>query len=371
MKTHICYIVSSLANEGPVNVMYNIIQYIDFNCFNVSIVTLVPEKSNSRIDDFKEFPIKIVQLGNSKKHILSLYKELKKTLRILSPQILHAHCFRSLVLMNLLPREYKRLYTVHIYPGLQQKIMQGKIKGGLIIYLSHFFTKKCDIAIGCAESVSELYKKHKGWSIPSIPNGCSLPVWERNDEEKVQLKNRLGLKEDLRYFIFVGRFSKEKNPDVLIEAFSSLNRKDIGLIMLGHGPMWEQLKCIATSSENIVLPGFTTSVYEYLKASDYYISTSDVEGLANTLLESMSVGLPSLLSDIPSHREVLANIEEENVCYIIRQQDSEDIKENISKILSVDTQSASKVLQTLYVSKYTAERMSISYQELYKKAMMG
>ena len=58
--------------------------------------------------------------------------------------------------------------------------------------------------------------------------------------------------------------------------------------MLGEGPLWEDLK---EGDDRILLPGFKTNVYDYLIASDYYISASDVEGLANTLLESMTVGI--------------------------------------------------------------------------------
>ena len=51
--TKVCFLVSSLCNEGPVNVMYNIIQYMDFSKFKVSIITFIPEKKTTRIKDFQ------------------------------------------------------------------------------------------------------------------------------------------------------------------------------------------------------------------------------------------------------------------------------------------------------------------------------
>lgn len=53
-KKRICYLVSSLCNEGPVNVMYNIIKNIDFLKFEVSIITFVPEKETTRMHDFSK-----------------------------------------------------------------------------------------------------------------------------------------------------------------------------------------------------------------------------------------------------------------------------------------------------------------------------
>ena len=117
------------------------------------------------------------------------------------------------------------------------------------------------------------------------------------------------------------------------------------------------------------MPGFTTNVYEYLKASDYYISASDIEGLANTILESMSVGLPMLLSDIPSHNEILMGLKNRAraVEYKIDHHAPQDICEKIVKILTLDSNVVRANLYKLYQEKYTAQIMSDHYQQIYKK----
>lgn len=367
MKIKICYLISSLCNEGPVNVVYNIIKYINFNKFDVSIITFIPEKENTRFEEFKRFPIKIYQLSSDKQYnLLKLYGLLKKQVKIISPNILHAHCPRSLYLMYFLSGKYKKFYTIHIYPGKQQLNLYGPIKGRIIIALNHFFTQKVDLAIGCAESVAEQYKKEKGWNIKAIPNGSSLPVWERNKEERSKLRKEFGLKDNIKYFIFIGRFSKEKNPDILYNVFNKLKNKNIGLIMLGQGPMWKMIH--NENSSNIIMPGFTTRVYDYLKASDYYISASDVEGLANTLLESMSVGLPCALSNIPSHREVLSKAEK-NIGFIFDQKDINSIENTIYKLMTLDYISTSSYIQSLFENNYTAKIMSEKYQSEYEKVL--
>ena len=362
----VCFIVSSLANEGPVNIMYNIIKYMDFSVFQVSIVTLIPEKENSRIHDFKQFPISIHSLaGQGRSNPLSLFRRLKQCIQKINPAVLHAHCPRSLYLMCFLPRQYKRVYTIHIYPGLQQKALYGNVKGEIIIRLNHYFTRKADLPIGCSESVGSLYKKHKGWDIMSIPNGSSLPVWKRDEKRKQELREKFNLAKDVRYYIFIGRFSEEKNPDKLIQAFQEINDPQKGLILLGNGPMWDQLK--KNESKQIILPGFTRDVYDYLIASDYYISASEVEGLANTLLESMTIGLPVLLSDIPSHNEVMSKMKK-TVGYLFNPHDTNDLIDKIKKIEdSVNKETASLELQKVFEEYYTAKKMSLSYQREYTR----
>ncbi|MDR1201545.1 MAG: glycosyltransferase [Tannerellaceae bacterium] len=366
----VCFLVSSLANEGPVNVMYNIIKYMDLSIFDVSVITLIPEKTTSRIESFQQLPIAIHQLAKQEfLNPLQLFLRLKEKVREIDPHMLHAHCPRSLYLMCFLPKRYKRIYTIHIYPGLQQQILYGGWKGDLVVLLNNYFTRRTDLPIGCAESVSALYKQHKNWDIMSIPNGSSLPVWSRNEERKKQLREKYRLCEHVGYFIFVGRFSKEKNPDILVEAFKKLNDPSIGLIMLGDGPMWEPLK--REESERLRFPGFTTEVYDYLIASDYYISASEVEGLANTLLESMTIGLPFLLSDIPSHKEVMSKMGR-IAGYIINQHDVDDIVDKIKHLTcSIKRNEAEAEIKKVFLEHYTAERMSsqyqVAYQDLYRK----
>ncbi len=360
----VCFVVSSLCNEGPVNVMYNIIQYMDFSKFEVSIITLIPEKKNTRIEDFSKLPVSITQIAKKKAiGTFAMFSELKKAIIKIDPFIIHAHCPRSLYLSYFLPRKFKRAYTIHIYPGLQQEILYGRLKGCLINQLNHFFTYRMDLPIACADSISELYKKNKNWKVMSIPNGCSLPVWKETDEQKRNIRKMLGLKENIKYFIFIGRFSNEKNPQILINAFRKLKNHNIGLIMLGNGPLWDSL--VKDKNEMIILPGFKTNVYDYLVASDYYISASDVEGLANTLLESMTVGLPMLLSDIPSHREVLSKMEK-TVGFIFDNKNIDNLSNNINKIIqTVDSKTACTEIKRVFEKWYTAKKMSQSYQATY------
>lgn len=157
-KINVCYVISSLVSQGPTNVMYNIIRYMDFSKFEVSIITMIPERENSRIEEFKKFPINIVQMSPDKiQNPISMYLTLRKIVKRLNPDILHTHCPRSMFLVPLLPKKYKKMETVHIYPSEQQKVLYGKVKGQIVIWLSNFFTKKMDEPIACSESVANYY----------------------------------------------------------------------------------------------------------------------------------------------------------------------------------------------------------------------
>ena len=55
-------------------------------------------------------------------------------------------------------------------------------------------------------------------------------------------KKRFRTKRRYPIFYFYRRFSGEKNPELLIRAFKQIGAKQVGLIMLGEGPLWEDLK---------------------------------------------------------------------------------------------------------------------------------
>lgn len=366
-KIKVCYVISSLSNQGPPNVLYNIIKYMDFSKFEISIITMVEEQTFSRLEDFRSLPIKIVQMSpNKAQNPISMFLTLKKNVAKINPDILHTHCPRSMFLVPFLSKKYKKFETVHIYPGIQQKIMYGKIKGQIVIWLSNFFTKKMDEPIACSESVAQSYWHNQHYKMKAIPNGCSLPLWAEDSKQKDELRKRFRLKNDVKYFIFIGRFSNEKHPEMIIRAFEEINNPKLGLILLGNGDLYNKLKKHETP--NILLPGFKSNVYDYLIASDYYISASDVEGLANTLLESMTVGLPWVLSDIPSHREVNSKTITP-FGFLFNNKNMDTLKNAINNVLKLDYRSVAISIKQLFEKEYTAKQMSEKYQYEYINIM--
>ena len=185
-KIKICYTISSLANEGPVNVLYNIIKFIDLSVFKVIIVTLVPEKSHSRMDDFLKLDVEIVQLFQKKsaKGVVGKMIYFRKIINQIDPNIVHSHCPRSLIYISFLPKRVKKIYTAHNFPGILTKVLYGKFKGQIIIKISNFLMMRMDLPVACSESVSEEFLDKYGWEIKAITNGCSFDVWQVDIDEK-------------------------------------------------------------------------------------------------------------------------------------------------------------------------------------------
>jgi glycosyltransferase involved in cell wall biosynthesis len=332
--------------------------------FDMSLITFVPEKSKSRLQEFKELPLRIIQLEPNKfLNPYLLFQKFKQAVEVEKPDILHSHCPRSLFLMGMLSTKSKKSYTIQVYPGLQQKVLYGNIMGTVVIQLSKYFIKRIDLPIACAENVSDDLLKIDHIEVKAIPNCGSFPPTYISTEEKLDLRKKLGLDKDTTYFIFIGRLSKEKNPEFLVRTLKKLNLKKTSLIMLGEGPLKESLEAIGYPG--LVLPGFVKNVNEYVKAADYYVSPSMIEGLANTLLETMAMGLPFLLSDIPPHFEVY-NKTDEKMGMIFKNSDEADFEDKLKELLTYPREKASEAVRKCFTENYTAEKMSADYQQSYQ-----
>lgn len=126
------------------------------------------------------------------------------------------------------------------------------------------------------------------------------------------LLHRLGLGGG-DYLLYVGRFVPEKRADLLLDAFRALDRPDLKLVLAGASSFTDtyaaELAARAAADERVVLPGYVygDELEELYSNACCFVQPSDLEGLPLTLLEATGLGLPTVASDIPPHREVLVD----------------------------------------------------------------
>ena len=101
-------------------------------------------------------------------------------------------------------------------------------------------------------------------------------------------------------FVAVGRLDlKQKRQDIMIEAFNIISQKypHYKLEIFGDGEDEQQIKELASSNSNIYLMGKTSDVVAAFQNALASVLSSDFEGIPNALLESMSLGVPSISTD--------------------------------------------------------------------------
>jgi glycosyltransferase involved in cell wall biosynthesis len=109
--------------------------------------------------------------------------------------------------------------------------------------------------------------------------------------------------------VFSGRLDAGKNAAGFIEAVRRTQAAPaMQAFIYGDGPLRAGIeRAIAADrlEHRIRMMGFATNLWSVLKRASVLISPSRFEGCPNTVLEAMACGCPVIVSDIPSHRELL------------------------------------------------------------------
>lgn len=114
--------------------------------------------------------------------------------------------------------------------------------------------------------------------------------------------------------VSVGRLIPRKDPLTLLSAFRTACGPSDDLLFVGDGSQLTQVIDAAARSgvrDRVVVTGLVEreEVYRQVATSSVFVSTSRGEGLPVGVLEAMACGVPVVLSDIPSHREIAESVQ--------------------------------------------------------------
>lgn len=150
----------------------------------------------------------------------------------------------------------------------------------------------------------------KIWLRPNPVNGNEFfPV---SGQEKEKIKNGLGLPDDRKILLSVGRICPNKNH---LFAAKSLANVKFPFFWIVLGPLAKEdkgyyKKIMSFISENNLKENvyfscsYTKNIDKYMKCSDLFIHASKYEsGPTNVLLEAWHSGIPAVVKDIPGAYE--------------------------------------------------------------------
>lgn len=104
--------------------------------------------------------------------------------------------------------------------------------------------------------------------------------------------------------VAVGRLFEQKNYPLLIKSFYDIKDdiKDYNLKIYGEGVLRENLEDLIKSlqiEDRVQLCGQKDNIIEYIKYASVFVMSSDFEGMPNSLMEAMALGLPVISTDCP------------------------------------------------------------------------
>lgn len=104
--------------------------------------------------------------------------------------------------------------------------------------------------------------------------------------------------------VAVGRLAEQKNYPLLLEAFCKFSEqfREYVLDIYGQGPLEQELQNQIHEmglDGKVTLKGYCSDAHSAIRNAAFYVLPSDFEGMPNTLIEAMALGLPSISTDCP------------------------------------------------------------------------
>ncbi|HEY8033383.1 MAG TPA: glycosyltransferase family 4 protein [Methylocella sp.] len=159
--------------------------------------------------------------------------------------------------------------------------------------------------IAVSRTMQAHVRKKYGLEAACIPNGVEPSVAPSSQQalEKFRLEPR-------KYILTVSRIVPEKRHLDLIEAFARADLPGWKLVLVGGSIQPDaysrSVEDAASKTPNVVAAGFQQglALRELYGHAGLFVLPSSHEGLPIALLEALSYGLPTLVSDIEPHLEI-------------------------------------------------------------------
>lgn len=126
-------------------------------------------------------------------------------------------------------------------------------------------------------------------------------------EERTAARDAMGVPAESCVMLYAAEFSRRKNQRFLIECMPALPGSVI-LLLPGEGELLEECRSLAGAmglADRVQMPGYITGIRNWIWASDICVSSSWSEGLPFHVMESMSCGVPVLLSDVKGNADLV------------------------------------------------------------------
>lgn len=365
MKT-VLFIITSLKRTGPVNILFDLIKYIDRSAYNVQILTLCAEEDGSRWSEFEaaDATVSTMDLPRGWRFVTAA-PGLRRLARRIRPDVVHCFGFRADVLAALFLYQYPKISSQLNYPFDDYVMTYGKKVGGVMAHLTACALKRYDFTVACATDVATKLARH---GVPAkviynaIDDARFVPT---PPSERAAARARLGLWDDADLvFIFVGVLSDRKQPMVALAAFLRFQEQHpkAALIVLGDGPLSQSCREF-TQGRRVHFAGNVPDTRPYLSASDTYIATSKAEGMPVSVIEALALCLPVVLSDIEPHREILAI--DPGAGNLARTGSVDDTLEAMHQIAASDLAVMGDHARRIVDQELSARVMSRKFQALY------
>jgi glycosyltransferase involved in cell wall biosynthesis len=312
-RVKVLRIIARMNVGGPAVQISNLMRGLDPEKFDHKLITGYCEDDEA---DYLETNAKDISVERIKglgrsinllSDVLCVFRIMKK-IRKFKPDIVHTHTAKAGVIGRIASvlsgHKSKRIHTFHGH------ILHGyfsPLKTKLYILIEKMlsiFTHKF-LCVG-SKVRDDLIKAGIGNSDKYLvfPPGVEKPmIFERQTAA-----NRLGLSADGVYCLYLGRVTRIKRPDRLIEVATILKSKNVEVkfLIAGDGDLFQETGDAAAALDlPFIFLGWQHDLAALFSLANILVMTSDNEGTPLSIVQAQLSGVPVVSTNVGSISEIL------------------------------------------------------------------
>lgn len=366
----IAHIIYRLNVGGLENGLVNIINALPGDSYRHVVICLT--RSSQFKDRIRKKNVEIYELEKRQGKDWFAYVKLWRLLRKIRPRIVHTRNLAAIdcAIVAAFAGVPIRIHGEH---GRDIGDLEGKSRKYKIlrricaIFIQLFIPMSRDLNQWLINDIGI-----SGVKIRHIYNGVDtsrfLPIGSGKDRGKAVSKDHFVIG-------YVGRLEPVKNPLLLLQAFSIVQKKEsndnkrLQLTVIGDGPLMQQLAEYVKNShleKQVSLLGNRDNIEQLLSDFDIFVLPSLAEGISNTILEAMACGLPVVATKVGGNYELVVNAE---TGYLVASNDPAALADAIQKYLDdPDLRIKQGRVARSRIEKYfSMDKMVEQYKEVYDK----
>jgi len=306
-KIKIMHVVWSLGTGGTELMLRKVIQGLADDRFEHVICTL---RGDQRLEDER---VRVVCLDKQSGKSAFLVPKLVRIIRAEKPAVVHSRNWSGIEAV--MAAKIARVpFIVHSEHGRDLNELKGQPWRRR--FFRHLCYRSADVIFTVSAELKSYYATQAAINpgrIRVLYNGVDTERFRPMPVARAQKRKELGFTEDEYVVGTLGRFDPVKNHRLLIEAVKICASRGtrLKLLLIGTGTesqrkeIENQIRKSPLLERNAILLGEVKDTAEWLNALDVFVLPSVTEGLSNTLLEAMAVGVPAIASRVGGNPEVV------------------------------------------------------------------
>lgn len=288
----IALFINSLQKGGSERVMANLAEYFHGRGYEVILVTQYKRENeygiSPQIRRVYSEPEEAELQGDRLKNFITRFKKLRGIWKSYKPDV---------VLSFLGKNNLMAIATAMFLPVRTAVSVRGEptmeYEGRLMQLAAKFMFRFADGAVFQTRQALAFFPKAVQKKSVILPNPLSPQFLNRR---------HTGARENI--IAAAGRLDENKNHAMLIHAFDKIAAEfpQVKLVIYGDGGLKAELQALIDSkglSDRVTLAGSVADLADRICSARIFALTSNTEGMPNSIIEAMALGIPVVSTDCP------------------------------------------------------------------------